>query len=118
MTLIKINELSKLYYSIGELANLLDVNPSLLRFWEREFKLIVVKKNNKGNRLYSVKEIQEINNIYQLVKIQGFTIVGAKKALKIKTTDAELYTQEIVNTAEVIAQLEQIKQKLIRLKSI
>ena len=66
MTLIKINELSKLYYSIGELAKLLNVNPSLLRFWEREFKLIVVKKNNKGNRLYSVKEIQEINNIILL----------------------------------------------------
>ncbi len=118
MTLIKINELSKLYYSIGELAKLLNVNPSLLRFWEREFKLIVVKKNNKGNRLYSVKEIQEINNIYQLVKIQGFTIEGAKKALKIKTTDGATDTKESVNTEEVIAQLEQIKQKLIRLKSI
>ena len=118
MTLIKINELSKLYYSIGELAKLLNVNPSLLRFWEREFKLIVAKKNNKGNRLYSVKEIQEINKIYQLVKIQGFTIEGAKKALKIKITDGAIDTKESVNTEEVIAQLEQIKQKLIRLKSI
>ena len=118
MTLIKINELSKLYYSIGELSKLLNVNPSLLRFWEREFKLIVVKKNNKGNRLYSVKEIQEINNIYQLVKIQGFTIEGAKKALKIKTSDAPLNSKEPDKTSEIIAHLEQIKQKLIRLKSI
>ena len=118
MTLIKNNELSKLYYSIGELAKLLNVNPSLLRFWEREFKLIVAKKNNKGNRLYSVKEIQEINKIYQLVKIQGFTIEGAKKALKIKTTVTVLNSKETTNTAEIISQLEQIKQKLIRLKSI
>jgi DNA-binding transcriptional MerR regulator len=118
VTLIKINELSKLYYSIGELAKLLNVNPSLLRFWEREFKLIVVKKNNKGNRLYSVKEIQEINNIYQLVKIQGFTIEGAKKALKIKTSDKVQASNEPLNTVEVIEKLEQIKRKLIRLKSI
>lgn len=118
MTLIKINELSKLYYSIGELSKLLNVNPSLLRFWEREFKLIVVKKNNKGNRLYSVKEIQEINNIYQLVKIQGFTIEGAKKAMKIKTKEVITISKDAVSTEEVIAQLEQIKQKLLRLKSI
>jgi DNA-binding transcriptional MerR regulator len=124
---IDIQELTKLYYSIGEVAKLLDVNASLLRFWEKEFKLEVSKKNNKGNRLFSVKEIETLNRIYQLVKEEGYTLEGAKKSLK----NNKLTTQNIgentpeqnasVSTddekiKEVIAKLEGIKNKLIALK--
>ncbi|NDA98937.1 MAG: MerR family transcriptional regulator, partial [Crocinitomicaceae bacterium] len=58
---IDIQHLSKLYYSIGELSNLFGVNASLLRFWEKEFQFVISKKNAKGNRLYSIKEIEKIN---------------------------------------------------------
>jgi DNA-binding transcriptional MerR regulator len=52
MAEIDISKLTKLYYSIGELAKMLDVNASLLRFWEKEFNFQVGKKNAKGNRMY------------------------------------------------------------------
>jgi|TARA_B110000305_G_scaffold126314_1_gene141507 DNA-binding transcriptional MerR regulator len=104
--------LSKLYYSIGELAGLLDVNASLLRFWEKEFSLKVSKRNKKGNRLYSVKEVEEINIIYSLVKVQLFTLDGAKKAMKSKGSKGSVDSKQLV-----ISKLEGIKKRLIILKS-
>ena len=71
---IDISKLTKLYYSIGELAAMLEVNSSLLRFWEKEFEFQVGKKNAKGNRMYGIKEIAFINHVYQLVKIQGLPL--------------------------------------------
>ena len=114
---IDIQHLSKLYYSIGELSNLFGVNASLLRFWEKEFQFVISKKNTKGNRLYSVKEIEKINRIYLLVKIEGYTIEGAKKALKSKDSLSEniLNPQESNNSA-LILKLETIKKRLILLK--
>jgi len=114
---IDIQQLSKLYYSIGELSTLFGVNSSLLRFWEKEFQFVISKKNAKGNRLYNVKEIEKINRIYLLVKIEGYTIEGAKKALKSKDSLSEniLNPQESNNTA-LILKLESIKKRLILLK--
>lgn len=107
---IDINNLTKLYYTIGEVAGLFDVNPSLIRFWEKEFKIIQPKKNKKGNRLFTPKDILNFNKIYQLVKVQGFTLDGAKKALKDKTPIEEN------KTALVISKLESIKSTLLSLK--
>ena len=115
MPLIDIQQLSKLYYSIGEVSKLLDVNPSLLRFWEKEFQLEVSKKNKKGNRLFTTKEIEKINKIYQLVKVEGYTLDGAKKALKSKEPRPEPIIIED-NTSIIIAKLELIKKRLIQLK--
>lgn len=116
MPLIDIQQLSKLYYSIGEVAELLDVNASLLRFWEKEFKFEISKKNAKGNRLFSVKEIDKINRIYHFVKIEGYTLDGAKKALKSKVV-TETSIESSSNHDAVILRLEQIKRRLIHLKS-
>lgn len=78
-------ELTKVYYSISEVADLFDVNTSLIRFWHKEFsKYIKPKVNAKGNRMFSPKDVVNISKIYQLVKEQGFTLDGAKKALKSK----------------------------------
>ena len=119
MPTIDIQHLSKLYYSIGELSNLFGVNASLLRFWEKEFQFVISKKNAKGNRLYSIKEIEKINRIYILVKIEGYTIEGAKKALKSKeknsVSENNLYPEESNNSA-LILKLESIKKRLILLK--
>jgi len=114
---IDIQHLSKLYYSIGELSNLFGVNASLLRFWEKEFQFVISKKNAKGNRLYSIKEIEKINRIYLLVKIEGYTIEGAKKVLKSKDSLSEniLNPQESNNSA-LILKLESIKKRLNLLK--
>ncbi len=116
MPLIDIQQLSKLYYSIGEVAELLDVNASLLRFWEKEFKFEISKKNAKGNRLFSVKEIDKINRIYHFVKIEGYTLDGAKKALRSKVV-SESRLESSDNHDAVILRLEQIKRRLIHLKT-
>ncbi len=118
MAKIEINSLTKLYYSIGEVAKLLDVNASLLRFWEREFELSVAKKNNKGNRLYAIKEIIEINTIHELVKVQGYTIEGAKKVLKENKSGKQKTTTPSIRIgdAEIIVRLERIKEILLGFK--
>lgn len=106
-------ELTKLYYSIGEVATIFDVNTSLIRFWEKEFSIIQPKKNKKGNRLFTAKDIEHFNKIYHLVKIEGYTLDGAKKALKSKDQ-----TDVIPNLPHelVIQRLEDIKSKLLALK--
>ena len=113
MTKIEIEQLSKLYYTIGEVSKMMGVNQSLLRFWEREFNLTVAKKNNKGNRLYAVKEITEISTIYDFVKRQGYTIEGAKKAIKGVTSK---HSSPENKNEILIDQLEKIKRKLVELK--
>lgn len=74
--------LTKLYYSIGEVAKMFNVSSSLLRYWESEFSVLKVKKNRKGDRQYMVKDIEKLVEIYTLLKDRGFTIEGAKKELK------------------------------------
>ncbi|PHR49640.1 MAG: transcriptional regulator [Fluviicola sp.] len=111
---IQESKLTKLYYSIGDVAKMFDVNASLIRFWEKEFPSVQPKKNKKGNRLFSPKNIMELQRIYNLVKVDGHTLDGAKKALKSKSSTP---TSLSSNSSEVINKLEQIKSKLIALKS-
>jgi DNA-binding transcriptional MerR regulator len=108
------HQLTKLYYSIGEVAEMFDVNTSLIRFWEKEFPAIKLKKNKKGNRLFTPKDVLKIDTIYHLVKDRGYTLDGAKKAMKAGVTREESPED---HTQEVIMRLETIKQKLIQLKS-
>ena len=72
----------KYYYKIGEVAELLGVNSSLIRFWEKEFPNIKPKKNRRGNRVFTSSDIEELKKIYNLVKEQGHTLEGAKRILK------------------------------------
>jgi DNA-binding transcriptional MerR regulator len=113
---LKIQEekLTKLYYSIGEVAEMFHVNTSLIRFWEKEFEAVKPKKNKKGNRLFSPKDITNLGKIYDLVKIQGFTLDGAKKSLKIKT-DSTVQVPTSSNEL-VIEKLETIRVKLLNMK--
>ena len=102
-------ELTKLYYSIGEVASMFDVNSSLIRFWEKEFTIIKPKKNKKGNRMFTPADIKNFEKIYQLVKLQGFTLEGAKKKL------TEKHDVPDVNL-KLMERLEKIKLQLIALK--
>ena len=93
-----------------------DVNTSLIRFWEKEFQVIAPKKNRKGNRLFTPKDIVNINKIYYLVRIKGFTLDGAKNAIKSKE-ELEGYKPIEEKEASVIEKLELIKSKLLKLHS-
>ncbi len=75
-------ENTKLYYSIGEVAEMLQVNASLLRYWEKEFDMIRPRKNAKGDRLFTNEDIEKLKLVYHLVKEKGYTLEGAKIQLK------------------------------------
>lgn len=113
MTELELKSLKKLYYSIGEVAELFNVNTSLIRFWEKEFGFEATKKNAKGNRLYTVKDLENFNKIYLLVKEEGFTLEGAKKALKSNKT---VVKADASDKSDLISKLESIKIKLLNLK--
>lgn len=72
----------KVYYSIGEVAEMFNVNTSLIRYWEQQFSVLRPRKNKKGNRLFTERDIRYLRVIYNLVKEQGYTLEGAKNALK------------------------------------
>lgn len=113
------HDLKKLYYSIGEVAKMFDVNTSLIRFWEKEFPILNPKKNKKGNRLFTPKEVMKIDQIYQLVKENGYTLDGAQKAMQKKNVPFEENGSEtsVQDNSDVISRLETIKAQLINLKS-
>ena len=81
--------LTKLYYTIGEVADMFEVNASLIRFWEKEFPQLQPRKNSRGNRVYSKKDLELFKKIHHLVKEKGFTLEGAKNALRVKTESTE-----------------------------
>ena len=72
----------KLYWSIGEVANMFDVSKSLIRFWENEFEMLRPAKNTKGERRFTNANIEQMHIIYNLVKKRGFTIKGAKQEIR------------------------------------
>lgn len=82
--------ITKLYWSIGEVATELGVNTSLIRYWEKEFGSIKPRRNAKGDRLFTEKEIERLRQIQHLVKEEGFTLQGAKEKLrKAEATEAQ-----------------------------
>jgi DNA-binding transcriptional MerR regulator len=91
-------EIEKLYYSIGEVAEMFDVNTSLIRFWEKEFSQLQPRKNSRGNRVYNKKDIELFKKIHHLVKEKGFTLEVAKNALREKSTGevAESLTDKLL----------------------
>jgi len=105
----KEKESFKLYYSISEVAKELDVNQSLLRFWEKEFDIIKPKKNAKGNRLYKAEDLQNLKLIHYLVKENGYTLEGAKKKIKEQH-------QSLLEKSEMIDSLKNVKSMLLELK--
>ncbi|GGH77419.1 MAG: MerR family transcriptional regulator [Bacteroidetes bacterium] len=106
---LKLPELTKRYYTIGEVADIFGVNASLLRYWEKEFPKLQPKKNTKGNRSYTPKDIEQIHLLYHLVKERGFTIEGARKKLRENRDD-------VAQEAEVVGRLMTIREKLVKLK--
>ena len=108
--MLQTETLTKLYYSIGEVAEMFEVNTSLIRFWEKEFKTIQPKKNKKGNRMFTPKDIEQLRVIYHLLKERGFTIEGAKRKLKDNK-------EEIINTTELVNKLRYVRAELEKIKN-
>ena len=104
-----VNLPDKRYYSIGEIAKAFNVNTSLLRFWEKEFKEIQPKKKQSGARKYTPQDVIIIEKIYYLVKEKGLTIEGTKKQLKIKNPSDN-------NNQIIIQKLEKLKADLLMIK--
>jgi DNA-binding transcriptional MerR regulator len=105
----KEKEIEKIYYSIGEVAEMFNVAPSLIRFWESEFELIQPKKNRKGNRQFTKEDIENVRTIYHLVKEKGFTLQGAKEMLRNDS-------QAVKDKMEMISALKRVRQFLTEVR--
>jgi DNA-binding transcriptional MerR regulator len=104
-------ELTKVYYTISEVAKMFDVNASLLRFWEKEFKeLGKIKKNKKGDRYYNKHNIRSLNIIYYLLKEQKMTIAGARNMIKNKR-------KSTVAQFDMVENLQKVRGFLVDLKT-
>lgn len=102
----------KLYYKIGDVAHKFGVNTSLLRYWESEFDFISPRKNKKGTRYYSQKDIDNISVVFYLIKEKGMTITGVKDYLAKKKNNN---TEEELN---IISTLKKTKELLIDIRKI
>ena len=105
----KETENEKLFYSIGEVSKMFNVNSSLIRFWEKEFDIIKPHKNKKGNRLFTQDDLDNLKLIFHLVKERGFTLQGAKNKLKEDK-------QVLKGNSEIHQSLSKLKGFLVELK--
>lgn len=101
----------KLFYTMGEVSELFDVKPSLLRYWEEQFPTLKPKRNKKGNRLYSPQDVEQLKTIYHLVKERGMTIEGAKKALREQRKEGT-----VARNAALMERLQRIRALLVEVR--
>lgn len=104
------NKNLKLYYSIGEVAEMFNVSETLLRYWEKEFpNFITPRKSGRQIRQYTEDNIEQVRLVYHLVKEKGMTLQGARQVLKNNKT-ATVQTMEVINT------LKSIREELLTMK--
>lgn len=101
----------KLFYTMGEVSELFDVNPSLLRYWEEQFPKLRPKRNKKGNRLYTPQDVELLKTIYHLVKERGMKIEGARRALR-----EEHRPGSVARNAELTERLQRIRALLVEVR--
>lgn len=104
----------KLFYSMGEVAEMFDVNASLIRHWETQFSVLRPKRNKKGNRLFTPQDVENLKLIYHLVKEQGMTLEGARKALRQRRCEPGVQRDmELLERLQrVRAMLEEVREEL------
>lgn len=100
---------SKTYVKIGEAAEIIGVPASTLRFWEKQFPQIKPMKNKKGDRFYNAKDLEVLREIYYLSHSKGVRLSNVSK--KVKRDEVKITPQ-----AELISQLRQFKEKLLKIK--
>ena len=101
----------KLYYSMGEVTEMFDVNPSLIRYWGTQFDVLRPKRNKKGNRMFTAEDIATLKLIYHLVKERGMTIDGARKALKVRRSDTATPRE-----VELLERLQRLRAMLVQVR--
>ncbi|WAC40253.1 MerR family transcriptional regulator [Pedobacter sp. SL55] len=104
----KEREINKMYYTMGEVTEMFDVNASQIRFYEKEFEILKPKKNKKGNRLFTPEDIENLKIIFHLVDDKGFTLKGAKEHMKSNSG-------EVKENQKIIDSLERLKDFLLKL---
>ncbi len=102
------DKLSKKFYKIGDVAEILNIPTSTLRFWEKEFTVIKPKRNSKNIRVYTIKDIETIKMIYYLVKEKGLKLDAAQAMIK-RNRDG------ISKQFEVVERLKQVRTQLLLL---
>lgn len=102
-------KVEKLYYAIGEVAEMLNVPVSTVRFWENEFDILKPMKNKKGNRLFTQADVRNLKIIHHLVKEEGMTLEGARKKLSGKWDETD-------NNFEINESLQKIKSILLEIR--
>jgi DNA-binding transcriptional MerR regulator len=111
-------ELVKLYYRIGEVAEIVGVQPHVLRYWETEFRSIRPQKSTKGQRVYSRRDVEKLLRVKDLLRNQGFTIAGARKKLHDPADDARperAAVQPERSSQSMRGALQAIRQDIIRM---
>ncbi len=105
--------ITKLYYSIGEVAKLVGVETHVLRYWENEFPLLNPRKNNAGRRTYTRKDLEVAYRIYELLRVNKYTLAGARQILEneedARPVQRSIKRQELLDLRSF---LENIRQKL------
>lgn len=100
----------KIYYSMGEVAEMFDVTPALIRHWESQFDCIKPHRNKKGNRLFTPEDVERLKQIYHLVKERGMTLKGANKVLKRAKSDS------VAQEMELLERLQKIRAALVEVR--
>jgi DNA-binding transcriptional MerR regulator len=106
---LKEKTIERIYWTIGEVAEQLEVNTSLLRYWEKEFGMLRPKRTSKGDRLYTKDDIAKVREIQVLLKDKGFTIQGAKDQLRGSQ-------RQVDHIQEVVDGLQRIRRDLLALR--
>lgn len=99
----------KLYYSISEVAEMLGVNESLLRYWEKEFPQLSPKKAGRGVRQYRKEDVETAKLIYHLVKERGMTLPGARQRMKDNK-------ENTLRNYEIVERLKNIREELLAMR--
>ncbi len=105
-------KIEKVYYTIGEVAELFEVNTSLIRFWEKEFDILKPQKNKKGNRLFTKQDLDNLRIIYHLVKERGYTLQGAREKMRQNREDVVDKVAMIDALTRVRSFLQEMKDQL------
>ncbi len=102
----------KLFYSMGEVAEMFDVRQSLIRYWGEQFDALKPKRNKKGNRMFTPEDVETLKLIYHLVKERGMTLDGARRALKAHRRADESVPRDV----ELFDRLQRLKAMLLQVR--
>lgn len=102
-------KIEKIFYSIGEVSEMIGENQSLIRYWENQFDALKPHKNKRGTRLFTKEDIETVKIIHHLVKERGLTLKGAQQKLKENR-------EETINNFEIVQRLQHVRQQLVEIR--